>query len=231
MTEGARVCAIIPAAGAGTRMGPAAPAGKPLAGVGGTPVIVRTLKAFQDSPEVDDIVIAARPAEIGAIGDLARGAGIAKLREIVPGGSERQDSVRICFSTPAGKGAGVIVVHDAARPFVKRDLIARVVRAALATGAAVAAVRPKDTIKIREGDFLRTPERESCWLAQTPQGFRREVFAEALDRAEKEGFRGTDDVSLIERLGKSVTIVEGSYENIKITTPGDLGIAELIARG
>ena len=146
MTDGNRVCAIVPAAGVGSRMGTASgEISKALLPLGGVPILLHTLRRFEESPDVDDIIIALRPADIPAVRTLVEGAGITKVREILRGGGERQDSVRLGFLSDAGKRAGIIVVHDAVRPFITIDLIARVIRAASATGAAVAAVRPRDT--------------------------------------------------------------------------------------
>lgn len=210
-------------------MGPASAPSKTLIPLEDSPVILRTLRRFEECAGVDDVVVMLREGEIGTVRDLLVGAGVTKVREILPGGRERQDSVRLGFSSATAAEAGIIVVHDAVRPFVTVDLIDRVIRAAHRDGAAVAAVRPKDTVKLESAGGLETPERGRCWLAQTPQGFRRDLFGEGLEKAMKEGFYGTDDVSLVERLGRNVTIVEGSYDNVKITTPGDIRVAELLA--
>ncbi len=230
MIGGKKVCAIIPAAGDGTRMG--ASLSKVLMPLGGIPILLRTLRKFERSGVVDDIVLALRPGDQAVAEELIGGAGIGKVRKIVPGGEERQDSVRLALSAVVRKDTGVVVVHDGARPFVDGDIIGRVVEAAYSSGAAVTAVRPKDTVKMEEGagGFLRTPDRNLCWLAQTPQAFRTEVLVGAMERAVSDGFRGTDDVSLVERLGAQVVIIEGSYRNIKITTPEDLEIAEFLLK-
>jgi len=228
MIDGIRVCAIIPAAGSGTRMGKMAARSKALIPLGGRPVILRTLERFQESEVVDDIVITLRPTEIEVVRTLVVDAGITKVREIIPGGDERQDSVQLGISTLTSQGAGIIVVHDAVRPFVTVELIERVIISAARDGASVAAVRPKDTVKIQADETLETPDRGRTWLAQTPQAFARHLICEALEMASKEGFLGTDDVSLVERLGWPVSIVEGTYQNLKITTSGDLRIGEFL---
>jgi 2-C-methyl-D-erythritol 4-phosphate cytidylyltransferase len=181
---------------------------------------------------VDDVVLAVRTADLAAIGEIVECAGIAKVRAIVPGGEERQDSVRLALPSAVALGAGVVMVHDGARPFVDGGLIDRVAAAALASGAALAAVRPKDTVKIaaERGEGLSTPDRGTCWLAQTPQAFRTALFVEAVEKAAADRFRGTDDVGLVERLGGGVVIIEGSYRNIKITTPEDMEIAEILLK-
>lgn len=230
MTGGKRVCALIPAAGGGARMG--GQGSKLLAPLGGAPVLVRTLLAFERASSVDDVVVAVRPADQAAIEEMIAGAGVRKVRALVPGGPERQDSVRLALAPAVARGAGIVMVHDAARPFVDADLIARVAEAAFASGAALAAVRPKDTVKITGsgGETLSTPDRAACWLAQTPQAFRTGLFIDAVERAAADRFRATDDVALVERLGARVVIIEGSYRNIKITTPEDMEIAEILLK-
>lgn len=230
MIGGKKVCAVIPAAGGGERMGAAG--SKVLMPLGGVPILIRTLRVFEQAPLVDDIVLALRPQDQALVEELIAGAGLTKVRKIVPGGKERQDSVRLALAAASPRGAEIILVHDAARPFVDRATIDRVLEAAFASGAAVAAVRPKDTLKIEEvpGGTLHTPDRRKCWLAQTPQAFRTEILLDAMERAVSTGFEGTDDVSLVERLGGNVTIVEGSYRNIKITTPEDLEIGEFLLK-
>ena len=198
---------------------------------GGVPVLVRTLRNFERSEAVDDIVLALRPGDQERAEELIASALIRKVRRIVPGGEERQDSVRIALSAAVTTGAGVVVVHDGARPFAGPELIGKVAAAAHESGAAVAAVRPKDTVKTEsEPGSLRTPDRSLCWLAQTPQAFRTELFVRAMERAVSDGFRATDDSALVERLGARVVIIEGFYGNIKITTPEDLEIAEIFMK-
>ncbi len=208
------------------------PGSKVLASLGGVPVLLRTLRKFEACALVDDIVIALRPGDQAAVEEMAAGDGLRKVRRIVPGGEERQDSVRLALAAAVGLGTGVVIVHDGARPFVTGDLISRVAEAAFASGSAVAAVRPKDTVKTEGGErgTITTPDRDRCWLAQTPQAFRTEILVEAMERAVGDGFRGTDDVSLVERLGGQVDIIEGSYGNIKITTPDDLDFAEFVLK-
>jgi 2-C-methyl-D-erythritol 4-phosphate cytidylyltransferase len=230
MTGGKKVCALIPAAGGGSRMGGAG--SKLLAPLGGVPLLARTLLAFEGAATVDDIVVAVRPGDQAAIEELVAGAGIRKVRALVPGGEERQDSVRLALAAAAARGAGIVMVHDGARPFVDVQLIVKVAEAALASGAAIAAVRPKDTVKLSGGgeERLSTPDRAGCWLAQTPQAFRTEILVEAMEKAVLDRFRGTDDAVLVERLGRRIVIIESSYRNLKITTPEDLEIAEILLK-
>jgi 2-C-methyl-D-erythritol 4-phosphate cytidylyltransferase len=225
-----KVGVIVPAAGSGRRMAAAGP--KALIPIGDTPILVRTLRTLQGCPEVDDIVVVARPGEGRDIGDALKGEGLDKVRKVIPGGDERQDSVRAGLAALAGGETGIVLVHDAARPFVEPETVAGVVAAAYEHGAAVAAVRSKDTVKIVRGeDFTaETPDRRTCWLAQTPQGFRMEIFSRAMESATVDRFYGTDDARLVERLGGNVIIVEGTYRNIKITTPEDLEMASFFVK-
>jgi 2-C-methyl-D-erythritol 4-phosphate cytidylyltransferase len=225
MIDDKKVSVVIPAAGAGKRMG--APLAKQFLALQGTPILLRTLERFDSAPEVDEIVVAAAAEEVGAVLELVRSHALKKVRAVVPGGKERQDSVWNALEATA---CDIVLVHDAVRPFVSHHLISSVATAALRTGAAVAAVAPKETIKISDGSgtVLSTPDRTHLWIAQTPQGFAYDLLVEAYRQAQKEGFYGTDDASLVERLGIKVVLVEGSYDNIKITTPEDVELAERI---
>jgi 2-C-methyl-D-erythritol 4-phosphate cytidylyltransferase len=156
-------------------------------------------------------------AELGAIPRLAAA---------VAGGAERQDSVRAGLRALPGD-VSFVAVHDAARPLVRAADVARVVAAAREHGAALLAVRVRDTLKrVRGGRVVETPPRDECWAAQTPQVFRRDWLEEALAKAEADGFLGTDDAQLVERLGLPVRVVEGDPANLKITFPEDLALAE-----
>lgn len=229
MTHGVRTGVIIPAAGRGTRMGGAA--GKQFLPVAGVPLIVRTLLLFERAPEVDCIVIAAREEEFARLSALIAGHGIRKALPPVAGGNERQDSVAAALGHPALADAGLIAVHDAVRPFLPPSLLGQLLAAALETGGAIPAVRPKETVKVGTplGAVASTPPRETLWLAQTPQVFRAEILRGAFAAARNDRFLGTDEASLVERTGATVRIIEGSYENIKLTTPEDFRLAEILA--
>ena len=221
-----RVVAVIAAAGQGRRFGAAGP--KQLLEIGGRSVLRRSVDAFDASPRVDEIVVTAPPdlATPGALGL----AGTAKPCRVVAGGARRQDSVANGFDA-IGPDADVIVIHDAARPFVTADLIARTIDAAAESGAAVAAVVSRDTVKRATGDrrFIdETLPRETVFLAQTPQAFRREVLGAAVALG-RQGVEATDEAALAERAGHRVRLVEGDARNIKITTPEDLAVARAIA--
>ena len=219
------VTAIIAAAGRGLRFGGAEP--KQLLRVDGRPILERSVAAFVTHPAVHEVIVAL-PAELAADPPSYLRDAIKPLR-VVAGGARRQDSVANAFGV-ASIESDVIVVHDAARPFVTADVIARTIAAARERGAAVAAVAASDTVKRARRDdgavVAETLPRETIFLAQTPQAFRREVLADALKMADA----ATDEASLAERAGHTVQIVDGEPTNIKITTADDLPIAEAIAR-
>lgn len=222
--------AIIPAGGAGKRMASGVPKQYlPLAGV---PVLVRTLRAFQLAEAVDEILLAVPEGDIGEVREtiVARWR-LSKVGRVVAGGPERQDSVRNALQH-VREEHGIVLVHDGVRPFIGGDLIGRVVAAAEAFGAATVGVPVKETVKEAGGDgwVIRTVARDGLWLTQTPQGFRREILVAAYDRAVQEGFRGTDDASLVERMGTPVRMVPGEVDNIKLTTPEDFALGEVLVR-
>ena len=220
-----RVTAIIAAGGRGQRFGGARP--KQLLTVGGRPILERSVALFLDHPDVDEIVVAL-PAELAADPPPYLRAAPKPIR-VVAGGARRQDSVANAFQATSGDSS-VVVIHDAARPFASADLVSRTIAAAVESGAALAALPARDTVK-RTGDrmVLETLPRESIYLAQTPQAFRRDVLRDALALGEAGG-DATDEASLAERAGHPVRLVEGEPGNIKITTPDDLAMAEAIAR-
>jgi 2-C-methyl-D-erythritol 4-phosphate cytidylyltransferase / 2-C-methyl-D-erythritol 2,4-cyclodiphosphate synthase len=238
------VTAIIAAGGRGLRVGAARP--KQLLDVGGRPILERSVAAFLSHPQVDAVVVALPPELADAPPEYLRSASASARREgdpstgrdkplrIVAGGERRQDSVANAFGA-ADPASDVIVIHDAARPFASADLIARTIAAAAEAGAAVAALRSRDTVKrIGAGvatasgtiaTVVETLPRETIYLAQTPQAFRRDVLAAALAI----GAEATDEAALAEKAGHRVRIVDGEATNIKITTADDLPIAEAIA--
>ena len=235
-----QVTAIIAAGGRGQRFGGGAP--KQLVGVGGRPILERTVSAFLGHPAIHEVVVAL-PAELMADPPAYLRAAPKPLR-LVAGGVRRQDSVRQAFQV-ASERSDLIVIHDAARPFASADLIARTIAAAAEGGAALAAVSARDTVKRgalaagRSGPagvdaqlmvVAETLPRDSIYLAQTPQAFRRDVLRDGLALGDA-GADATDEATLAERAGHTVRLVEGEATNIKITTPGDLLVAEAIARG
>ena len=190
-------------------------------------LLLRALEAVAASAEVDRVVpVIAREAMPLLISLESELLAIRKLGPAVAGGAERQDSVR-CGLEALPAEVTHVAVHDAARPLVQPRDVSRVVRAARASGAALLAVPVKDTIKrVEQGRVVATPPRSQCYAAQTPQVFRIDWLRDALAKAEADGFRGTDDAELVERLGVAVAVVEGDPANLKITTAEDLAAAE-----
>lgn len=195
----------------------------------GIPVFIHTLRVFEDDENCDGIRIAIHPQDKTEFDTLLKKYKIEKVLNLVPGGKERQDSIYNALKTV--KTDGIILVHDAARPFIKKDQIHLLTETAEKTGAAIMGVPAKDTMKKVQDDLVvETVERSSLWAVQTPQAFRISILHEAYKRAEKDHFIGTDDSSLVERISYPVSMVEGDYDNIKITTPEDLFFAEVILK-
>jgi 2-C-methyl-D-erythritol 4-phosphate cytidylyltransferase/2-C-methyl-D-erythritol 2,4-cyclodiphosphate synthase len=225
-----KTVAIIPAGGAGTRL--KSHVAKQFLLLDGLPILVHTLKVFQESNQIDDIIVAVPPDEPVSIRqELIEKYNLTKVINTVAGGNQRQDSVKNCLEAVTGD-CDMVVIHDAVRPFVTEDLIRQVVEAARITGAASAGVRAKDTIKetTEDNNVWATVPRHNLWLTQTPQAFKLELLKEAFTNAYDEKFYGTDDASLIERIGKEVKMVEGFYVNIKITTREDMMIADALMK-
>ena len=223
------VTVIFPAAGQGKRM--QAGMNKVFLELSGKPILVRTLLKFSSCPLVDRLIVVVGSDEASMIeGMLAKVPGL-KPWKVTAGGSERQYSVQNGLGCIDG-ATDIVLVHDAARPMVSRDTIEHVIAAAQEYGAAIAAVREKNTVKVVGDDLVvkRTPNRAVLWEIQTPQGFRREIILEAYQKALQDDFLGTDDASLVERLGVPVRIVEIDYRNIKVTTPEDLLVAGAFLR-
>ena len=215
--------AVIVAAGSASRMGGI---DKVMAPLGGEPMIVKTVRAFQQCDAIREIVVVTRPDLIVPIMDLC--ASMGKVRAVVAGGSSRQASVSLGLNALSEK-VKLAAIQDGARPFVTWQLIDRVVRAAHSFGAAAPAIPVKDTIKeVGGGVVKQTPDRSTLFAVQTPQVFDFDLLRAALKKAEQENAQVTDDCSAVERMGMSVKIVEGDERNIKVTTPLDLKIAELL---
>ena len=225
-----KTVAIIPAGGAGKRL--KAHVAKQYLFLDHMPVLVHTLKVFQKSKVIDNIILALPPDDLVSVRqELIDKYGLTKVTTIVAGGKKRQDSVNNGLAAINGK-CDVVVIHDAVRPFVTQELIIQVVAAAKTTGAASAGVKAKDTIKETQKDNIvaTTIPRQNLWLTQTPQAFKFELLKKAYKTAYDEKFYGTDDASLVERIGKKVKMIEGSYENIKITTREDILIADALMK-
>lgn len=220
------VTAIFPAAGQGKRMGGGK--NKVLREIGGEPILVRTLKIFSRVGAVNHLLVAAAPGEVQEIEAMLAGVSELLPYQIVVGGSQRQYSIANCLKVlPAD--ADMVLIHDAARPLVTIGTIEKVIAATARYGAAIAAVREKNTMKLAKDNLIvKTVSRENLWEAQTPQGFKRELILRAFAAAAADNFLGTDDASLVERLGEPVAIVESDYLNIKLTTREDLPVARAV---
>ncbi len=219
--------AIIVAAGKGKRLKTAI--SKPLIKIGKLPVISYSLKTLQKHPEIDEIVVVVNRQNRQAIIRLIKSGSFTKVKEVVLGGSARQDSVYRGLKA-VNVSTKWVLIHDAARPFIDAGMITRVIRGAKKTGCAIAAVKPKATIKSSRWVNLvkETLDRDSLWEVQTPQVFEKELILKAYKKYAKA--KVTDDAALAERSGRDVVIIQGSYRNIKITTPEDLLICGLIAK-
>jgi 2-C-methyl-D-erythritol 4-phosphate cytidylyltransferase/2-C-methyl-D-erythritol 2,4-cyclodiphosphate synthase len=223
-----KTVAIIPAGGSGKRLG--AGVAKQYLMLHQCPVLVHVLAALQKSDVIDDIILVVPEDDLASIRErIIEKYGLSKISTVVAGGRERQDSV-LCGLRAITEPCDVVLVSDGVRPFITQDMIAQVVTAAVQEGAAAIGVKAKDTIKeTTDGDMVAaTLPRQHIWQTQTPQAFQYELLCEAYAEAEKDHFYGTDDASLVERIGAKVRMIAGSYENIKITTPEDLVMAEAL---
>lgn len=219
------ISAIIVCGGSSSRMNGV---NKLLLPLGKTNVAGRSMLAFEQCPEVGDIVVVCRECDRKELENTAEKLGIAKLRGFAEGGATRQESVFNGLKK-ISSDTSLIAVHDGARPLVKPEHIARTARDAEVFGAAVLGVPVKDTIKVvNDGLITDTPYRPSLYITQTPQIFKRRIYFEAVDFALEHGLDFTDDCQLAEAIGVKVCMTEGEYENIKITTPEDIRIANLL---
>ncbi|SDN76959.1 2-C-methyl-D-erythritol 4-phosphate cytidylyltransferase [Bacillus sp. OK048] len=218
---------IIPAAGQGKRMG--AGKNKLLLELNNIPILIHTLRVFEEDELCEGIILAISPQDEAEFRLLLKQHKVKKVLDLVRGGQERQDSIYNALKTV--KTDGIILVHDAARPFILKENIHRLLDTAQETGAAIIGVPAKDTMKtVRDHMVMATVERSSLWAVQTPQAFRFSVLYKAYEQAEMDSFIGTDDASLVERISHPVTIIEGDYDNIKLTTREDLFFAEAIVK-
>ncbi|PYZ95708.1 2-C-methyl-D-erythritol 4-phosphate cytidylyltransferase [Alteribacter lacisalsi] len=219
---------VIPAAGQGKRM--KAGKNKQFLMLNGIPLVIHTLRVFEQDDFCSEIVLVVNEQETEAMEQLVNEYGITTPVCIIPGGRERQNSVYEGLKQVENGGKDpVVLIHDGARPFIKKEQIDTLVSTAKASGAAIVAVPVKDTVKKASGTTVTaTVEREGLWAVQTPQAFRLSLILSAHQQAAEAGFLGTDDASLAEWCGKTVRIVEGDYQNIKLTTPEDLLFAEAI---
>ncbi len=225
---GVKVTAIITSAGKGKRMGIETP--KHFLRLEGRPILAYTIEAFESCPVVNQIFLVVRSGEEEfCLREVVEKYGFKKVLKVVIGGERRQDSVYNAIKE-LDTDTDIVVVHDGVRPFVSTALISETVKSAMYFDGVVAALPLKDTIKevTKDGIVKDTPERERYYLAQTPQTFKKRVLESAFISAYNDDYFGTDEASLVERTGGKVKVIEGSYENIKITTPEDMLFAEMI---
>jgi len=200
--------------------------------LGGIPILARTLKKFEACPLVDEIVALVPGGEVALCArEIVQPFGLKKVSRIIVGGPERQDTVYYGLKAVEGK-ADFVIIHDGARPFVSPELIGRAISQTLLWKAVIAAIPAGDTIKevSEEKEVQRTLDRSHLWIIQTPQSFEYGLIAKAQEKAREEGFGGTDEASLVERMGIPVKVIEGSRFNLKITTPEDLVLGEALLR-
>ena len=225
--RGPRCAAVVPAAGSSRRM---EGQDKILLPLDEFPVLVHTLRALSASELIEEIVVVTREDLIVQVGQMCRDYGLDKVTKVLVGGATRADSVLAGVEEVSGR-AELIAVHDGARPLVPPEVIDQAIRKAAACGAAAPAVPVKDTVKRAvDGVVVETPDRSQLFAIQTPQVFDGDMLLGALRRAVEDGAPITDDCGAVERIGMKVSLTEGSYENIKITTPTDLLVAEAILR-
>ena len=212
-------------------MGGATP--KQFLALGNVPLLLHSLQVFERAASISQVILVVPKDERErTLSDVIKRYGITKVLKVVAGGATRQESVYSGLKETDPE-AELVVVHDAVRPFVTEDLIERSIEAARKSGGAIVAVPMKDTVKQvgPDGHILRTVDRAHLWLAQTPQTFPRTLLLDAYRKAESDGFHATDEAAVMERFGQEVAIVPGRWDNIKITTPEDLQMAEAILAG
>lgn len=224
-----RVSAIVPAAGQGKRMGGSQ--NKVYLSLGNKTILESTIAVLSEVQEIVEVIVVVRAEEVETCQDLMAGGTQKKPYKVIAGGTERQDSVEAGLAVLC-EDVEYVMIHDGARPLITLDQIREAFRAVKKHGTAVLAVPMKDTVKVvREDGFVeQTLVRSSLRAVQTPQIFPRKMIVEAYKNARKSGIVATDDASLVEAMGESVYLVPGSYENIKITTPEDMLLAEEILR-
>ncbi|MFB3776091.1 MAG: 2-C-methyl-D-erythritol 4-phosphate cytidylyltransferase [Bryobacteraceae bacterium] len=228
-----RVAVILPAAGLGTRMGrqsaeTSGTSRKQFMLLDGAPILLHTIRKFSICPSVGEIVVALRREDFAWVEAMLEGEGLPKPVRVVEGGDSRQQSVENALRVLEPE-VDLVVVHDAVRPFVEPAVIERTIREAGESGAAIVGIVPVDTVKqVKRNKIHGTIPRERLVLAQTPQAFRHDLLARAFAKAREDGFTGTDESSLVERLEQvEVSVVPGSDRNIKITKPTDMDLARL----
>jgi 2-C-methyl-D-erythritol 4-phosphate cytidylyltransferase len=225
-----KTVAIIPAAGSSKRMRNSI--SKQYLLLDGIPVLARTLGIFQGSPEIDEIFLIVPEGDLEfARNSIVDRYGMSKVSNVLAGGKERQDSVRNGINA-LRNNHDIVVIHDGVRPFISEELVHTAVLEASRSQAVTVGVPVKDTVKSidRHGVVVETLNRQHLWLTQTPQAFTRDIIRKAYEVAYRDNYYGTDDASLVERMGVKVMMIRGSYDNIKITTEDDIMLAEILTR-
>lgn len=217
--------AVVPAAGSSTRM---EGQDKLLLPMGDVPILIHTLRALDACPLIHEIIVSTRADLIVPIGQLCKDCALSKVTKVVVGGTTRTKSV-LNGIQECRPDVALIAIHDGARPLVTQDVLCAVIQRAAETGAAAPAVPVKDTVKVADkGVVQSTPDRGTLFAVQTPQVFEASLIRTALEKALEDGVTLTDDCSAVERMGMAVSLTEGSYQNIKITTPEDLVVGEAL---
>lgn len=223
-----KVIAIVPAAGLGKRFGHGT--NKPFQPLMDKPLVVWVLEAFEAVDEISEVIQVLKETDMEQGVEIIERYGLSKVKKIAPGGRERQDSVSHGLKLIDDRSS-IVLIHDGVRPLIEKSLIEESIRQLKDFDGVVTGVQPKDTIKETEdGIIKRTLKRDSLWSIQTPQVFRYSILSTAYEKAMKDGFYSTDDSAIVEKYGGRVKVIMGSYTNIKITTPEDLDIAELLLR-
>lgn len=223
-----KIFAIIAAAGAGTRIGSTVK--KQFLPLKGKPILVHTLQQFEHCTDIDEIAVAVPESALVEVESMLSRHRLHKVSKVLAGGDQRQDSVFNVLRKLAPKETDIVLVHDGVRPFVDPKKISQVIQVCREHDAAVLAVQPKDTVRRSSGGgfFDSTLDRTAIWMVQTPQAFRAGILKKAFRKAQKDRFYSTDEAGLVEYYGVKARIVEGSYDNIKITTTEDLELGILI---
>lgn len=231
MNKHKKTCVIIAAAGSGIRMGGGI--SKQYRKIGGKEVLHHSLSIFAFHPLVNDIILVVKATDLEICKDKISDWDIPKVRAVIAGGEERQDSVSRALDAilSVADAPELIIIHDGARPFASKELITRVIETTATYDSAVPGIAIKDTVKKAEGDIItETINRNSYYMIQTPQGFKASLLEKAYETARKDGYRGTDDSSLVERIHPGVRLVKGEESNIKITTEKDIVVGEAIMK-
>lgn len=216
---------IIVAAGSGNRMN--APIGKQFIEISGKEIIARTIDVFYNNKNINEIVLAIKQSDEEFVAKIIKRNNYKGIK-LVYGGKERQDSIYNCLKY-ISQDSEIILIHDGVRPFVTDETIEKAIKMAKEKEAVCIGVPIKDTIKVvRKGIITDTPDRDLLWSAQTPQAFKRDLIIKAHEYAKITNFRGTDDAMLVENIGKQVHMIQGKYDNVKITVPEDILVAKSI---